>query len=107
MFPVPFNRPEGTLPVNRTQTVLYLTVLIFLLRKVNCQMNWMPLSPTLTSPSRRNNLIDEGDPVLYGMDHILDMDTTAGSSDDNPFAGPRLQTLGKVSVQLPTDEWLC
>ena len=35
------------------------------------------------------------------------MDTTGGSSDDNPFAGPRLQTPGKVSVQLPTDEWLC
>ena len=28
-------------------------------------------------------------------------------SDDNPFAGPKLQTPGKVSVNLPTDEWLC
>ena len=42
-----------------------------------------------------------------GRTHIRDMNTTAGSSDDNPFAGPRLQTPGKVSVQLPTDEWLC
>ena len=41
-----------------------------------------------------------------GWTHIPDMDTTAGSSD-NPFAGPRLQTPCKVSVQLPTDEWLC
>ena len=34
------------------------------------------------------------------------MDTTVGPSDDNPFAGTRLQTPGKVSVQLTTDEWL-
>ena len=42
-----------------------------------------------------------------GWTHISDMDTTAGSSDDNPFAGPKLQTPGKVSVQLRTDEWFC
>ena len=35
------------------------------------------------------------------------MDTTTGSSEDNPFAGPKLPTPGKISVQLPTDEWLC
>ena len=44
---------------------------------------------------------------FMGWTHIPDMDTIASSSDDNPFAGPRLQTPGKVSVQLPTDEWLC
>ena len=42
-----------------------------------------------------------------GWTHIPDIDATAGSSDDNPFAGPKLQTPGKISVQLPTDEWLC
>ena len=42
-----------------------------------------------------------------GWTHIPDTHTTAGSLDDNPFAGPRLQPTGKVSVQLPTDEWLC
>ena len=42
-----------------------------------------------------------------GCTHIPDIDSTAGSSDDNPFAGPKMQTPGKVSVQLPTDEWLC
>ena len=42
-----------------------------------------------------------------GCTHIPDMESAAGCSDDNPFAGPRLQTTGKVSVQLPTDEWLC
>ena len=25
----------------------------------------------------------------------------------HPFAGPKVHTLGKVSVNLPTDEWLC
>ena len=29
------------------------------------------------------------------------------TADDNPFAGPKLQTPGKVSVNLPIDEWLC
>ena len=43
---------------------------------------------------------------FMGWTHIPDMDTTTGSSEDNPFAGPRLQTPGKISVQLP-DEWLC
>ena len=42
-----------------------------------------------------------------GWTHILDIDSNAGSSDDNPFAGPKMQTPGKVFVQLPTDKWLC
>ena len=36
---------------------------------------------------------------FMGWTHIPDMDTTAGSSDNNPFAGPRLQTPGKVSCK--------
>ena len=42
-----------------------------------------------------------------GWTHIPDIESAAGSSDDNPFAGPKMQTQGKVSVYLPTDEWLC
>ena len=42
-----------------------------------------------------------------GWTHIPDMDSGTKSSDDNTFAGPKLQTPGKVSVSLPTDEWLC
>ena len=42
-----------------------------------------------------------------GWTHVPDIDTGAKMSDDNPFAGPKLQTSGKVSVNLPTDEWLC
>ena len=37
--------------------------------------------------------------------HIPDIDSGATTSEDNPFAGPKLHTPGKVSVNLPTDEW--
>ena len=39
--------------------------------------------------------------------HIPDYDNSAASMDDNPFAGSRVKTTGKVSVKLPVDEWLC
>ena len=42
-----------------------------------------------------------------GWTHIPDMDTATSTSDDNPFAGPKTQPTGKVSVKMPTDEWLC
>ena len=42
-----------------------------------------------------------------GWSHIPDMDITAATSDDNPFAGPQSQPTGKVSLKMPTDEWLC
>ena len=42
-----------------------------------------------------------------GWTHISDIYATDSSSDDNPFAGPKLQTPVMVSVQLLTDEWLC
>ena len=69
------------------------------------------LEATVTDPDR--SLSEEqsyretmrGIRSYMGWTHIPD--TTAGSSDDDHFAGPRLQTPGKVSVQLPTDEWLC
>ena len=32
---------------------------------------------------------------------------SVSSSDDNPFAGSRIQPTGKVSVKLPVDDWLC
>ena len=32
---------------------------------------------------------------------------SVSSSDDNPFAGSRVQPTGKVSVRLPVDDWLC
>ena len=32
---------------------------------------------------------------------------TSSSADDNPFQAPKQQPLGRISVKLPTDEWLC
>ena len=40
-------------------------------------------------------------------EHIPDIDSGATTSEDNPFVGPKVHTPGKVSVNLPTDEWLC
>ena len=45
--------------------------------------------------------------AYMNWNHIPDMDTTLASSEDNPFAAPKLQPAGKISVQLPTDDWLC
>ena len=39
--------------------------------------------------------------------YIPDIDSGTTTSEDNPFAGPKLHTPGKVSVNLPTDKWLC
>ena len=39
--------------------------------------------------------------------HIPDLDSGTTTSEDNPFAAPKSQAPGKVSVNLPTDEWLC
>ena len=44
---------------------------------------------------------------FMGWTHIPEVDTTASRSEDNPFAGPKSQPTGKVSVTMPTDEWLC
>ena len=43
---------------------------------------------------------------FMGWSHIPDL-TSAAASDDNPFAHPKKQLPGKVSVQMPTDDWLC
>ena len=42
-----------------------------------------------------------------GWTHIPDIDSSAATSEENPFAVPKLQTPGKMLVQLTTDEWLC
>ena len=43
---------------------------------------------------------------FMGWSHILDIDTTVSTADDNPFAGSKLQPAGKVSVHMSTDDWL-
>ena len=42
-----------------------------------------------------------------GWNHIPDTDSGVTTSEDNPFAGPKLHTPGKISVNLLTNEWLC
>ena len=42
-----------------------------------------------------------------GWSHIPEMDSAASTSDDNPFAGPKTVAPGKVSVKMPTEDWLC
>ena len=42
-----------------------------------------------------------------GWTHLPNMESTTSTGDDNPFAGQKSQPAGKVSVHLPTDEWLC
>ena len=43
----------------------------------------------------------------WGWTHIPDIDANASSAEDNPFAAPKVQPVGKVSVNLPTDNGLC
>ena len=38
--------------------------------------------------------------------HVPDMDSS-NPSDDDPFAGPKTPAPSKISVQMPTEEWLC
>ena len=42
-----------------------------------------------------------------GWSDIPDLDNTTTASDDNPFLGPKATTPGKVSIQMPTEDWLC
>ena len=42
-----------------------------------------------------------------GWHQVPEFESSASSQDDNPFAGLRTQTTGKVPVKLPSDEWLC
>ena len=42
-----------------------------------------------------------------GWTHIPDIDSSASGTEDNPSAAPKQQPVGKVSVNLPTDNWLC
>ena len=42
---------------------------------------------------------------FMGWSHVPDVDSS-NPSDDNPFAGPKAPVPNKVSVQMPTEEWL-
>ena len=42
-----------------------------------------------------------------GWANIPDVDSSNTASDDNPFSGPKEPVPGKVSVTMPTEDWLC
>ena len=42
-----------------------------------------------------------------GWSVIPDIDSNNTASDDNPFSDPKTAIPGKVSVQMPTEDWLC
>ena len=42
-----------------------------------------------------------------GWTNIPDVDSCNTTSDDNPFSGPKVPVPGKVSVNMPTEDWLC
>ena len=43
---------------------------------------------------------------FMGWTHVPDIDSS-NPSDDNPFAGPKTPAPSKISVQMPTEDWLC
>ena len=43
---------------------------------------------------------------FMGWSHVPEVDSS-NPSDDNPFAGPKAPVPNKVSVHMPTEEWLC
>ena len=44
---------------------------------------------------------------FMGWSHVPDIDSSANTSEDNPFAGPKTPVPGKFSVQMPIKDWLC
>ena len=44
---------------------------------------------------------------FMGWSEIPELESTTSTADDNPFAGPKTVAPGKVSVRMPTEDWLC
>ena len=47
---------------------------------------------------------------FLGWSHIPDFEAAVGDTDnrsDNPWKGKHPRCTGKVSVELPADDWLC
>ena len=45
--------------------------------------------------------------AFMGWTHIPDLEYSPASRTDNPWVGHRAQPVGKVSVDLPPEDWLC
>ena len=79
---------------------------IFLWRKGNPDVTATDPDQTLSEDQDYRETM-RGIRSYMGWTHIPNMDTAASTSDNNPFAGPKTQPTGKVSVRMPIDEWLC
>ena len=42
-----------------------------------------------------------------GWSNIPDTDSATTGSDNNPFSGLKVSVPGKISVKMPTEDWLC
>ena len=63
--------------------------------------------PWPTSEAQNYREIIRGIWSYMAWHHIFEFDTSSSLADDNPFAGPRSQPIGMISLKLLTDEWLC
>ena len=70
--------------------------------------NRIYLSLIQIKPYQRNRIIEimHGIRSYMGWSHIPNIDSTSSNAEDNPFSAPKQQPAGKISVNLPTDDWL-
>ena len=57
--------------------------------------------------SQEQTYRERGIRSFMGWSHVPDIDSVTNTSEDNPFAGSKTPVPGKVSVQMPTEDWLC
>ena len=72
-------------------------------------MNRTCLSQMLIRRYQKNRITEtmRGIKSYMSWSHIPDVVSALSSSENNPFAAPKQQPTGKISVNLPTDDWLC
>ena len=45
--------------------------------------------------------------TYMGLNYIPDLEYTVSSCSDNPWTGNQAQPVGKISVNMPPEDWLC
>ena len=70
-----------------------------------------PDMPQKTEPSVSEDQsyweIIRGIRAYMNWNFVPDLELSGATAKDNPFKGTRSQPVGKVSVQLPVDDWFC
>ena len=94
----------------RILTLLLKNCPLVSMRRVKCRI-WkrIPLYQTQIRLLQRSKITEtmHGVHSYMGWTHSSDIDTHTSSAEDNPFAAPKQQPVGRVNVNLPTDDWLC